>query len=215
MAINSYATLKSAISEWLGNSGLSGDAENIVQLAEARLNRELKAVQTEATLTGTADSNEIDISSYNVIRPINLFRTTYGVEEKLFQVPYGQMAQDTNSAPPEAFQITNDRDKLEFQAPLDEAHTFRFVYDGRFALSDSVTTNQLLTDHPDVYFASCLAWGGVRHKSPEEASFYAGMAEQFISETKQYLSADNRGALRVDPALVGIGRGSYNIQADE
>ena len=59
MAITTYTELKSAIADYMARSDLTGNVEDFIALAEARLNRLLKMVETDATLTGTAASRRI------------------------------------------------------------------------------------------------------------------------------------------------------------
>lgn len=215
MAIGTYSELQSAIKTYIGDSSLSdATVQTYIQLAEAQLNRRLKSVRADASLTGTADSANIDVSSYKVIRPQALWLTTYDVDERLLYKADGTFAYEDNSAHPTIWTLDSDNDTINFNCPLDQAHTFRLRYVGRFALSESATTNQLLTDHPDVYLAACLVWGGIRNQDTEFVAGQRTLLEGFISEASNYLAQVDRGQLTVDPALVGLGRGSYNIESD-
>lgn len=202
-AISTYSDLKSAIQNYVGNS--SFDAEQAVQLGEAYLNRELKAVVADVTLTGTVSSRRIDVSAYNVVEAIALYLTTDGDEEKITLKADGTFPYLEDSGEPNFAALDENNDYLDLNRPCDVAHTFRFRYRGRFALSDSVTTNQMLTDHPDVYLAACLVWGGIRHQDAEYAASMRSLLMQFVAETRHYLAQGRRGVATVDPALAKIG----------
>ena len=200
--ISNYTELKNEISDWLGDDTLSNKVETIIQLAEARLNRKLKSVRTDVDLTGTLSSRRIDISAYDVIAPIALYMTTDGDEEFITNKPDGSFPYKDDNDEPSFYALDGNNDYIDFDCPLDEAHTFRFRYWGRFALSDSATTNQLLTDHPDVYFAACLMWGGIRHQDSELVAGYKSILDEFMNEAGRYLAQPERGLLTVDPMLV-------------
>lgn len=218
MAINpitNYATLKAAVADYLGETIPDGDLSAIVAFAEARLNRKLKAVQGEVSLSGTAGVATIDVSSYNVIEPKALFLTTYEEDEEIPMRAPGTFEYGDSNEYPTAWTLISNNDTLRFAAPLDANHTFRFRYEGRFALSDSAPTNELLTNHPDVYFAACMLWGNIRHQNINGASSFKAILDEFMAETQHYISQSDRALLRVDPGLSMIGGyGVYDINSD-
>lgn len=213
--ITNYTTLKAAISDYLGEDMMDGELSAIVRFAEARLNRKLKAVRTEVDLSGTSGSATIDVSSYDIVEPVALFLTTYDEDEELPYRAPGTFEYGDSSGYPTAWTLLSNNDTLRFSAPLDASHTFRFRYEGRFALSDGSPTNQLLSDHPDVYFAACMMWGNIRHQNVNGAASFKAILDEFMAETQHYLSQTDRAKLRVDPALGMVGAlGVYDICSD-
>lgn len=200
MAITTYTELKSAITDYMARSDLTGNVEDFIALAEARLNRLLKMVETDTTLTGTAASRRIDISSLSLIQPIALFVVVNGDEVEISRKPDGSFAYDDTAGLPSFYGL--DGTNIDFDRPLDQAYTFRFRYQGRFALSVGSPTNKLLTDHPDVYLAASIVWGSVYIKDVSQAAGFKSLLDEFIAETKNLLSQSKRGTLTVDPALV-------------
>ena len=67
MAISTYSELKTAISDWMARSDVSGSAADFITLGEARLNRLLEVVATMTTLSGVVDSATIDISALSMV----------------------------------------------------------------------------------------------------------------------------------------------------
>lgn len=216
MAITTYSELQTAITDYLGESALAtADVKQMIQLAEARLNRKLKSVQSSASLSGSASSATIDVSSLGVIRPIALYCTSFEEDDEIVYKATGTFPYSDTAAYPSMYGLISDNDTIRFNCPLDEARTFRFEYVGRFALSDSVTTNELLTNHPDVYFSASLVWGGVRLQDAEFAAYHKALLDEFLAETGNYLAQKNRNVLTVDRALgVMAGRGGYSIESD-
>lgn len=205
MAITTYAELQTAVTNWMARSDISGSAAEFISLAEAKLNREIPAVETDATLTGTLDSRRIDISSQNCVEPIALFLAQTGYDEvEIQRQADGTFLYLTTSGEPSIWAI--DGTYIDFDCPLDAAYPFRFRFRQKFALSDSATTNWLLTNHPDIYLAAVLVWGGVFIQNPGYASVFAGSLENGIVNVRNLIAQGKRGTLRVDPALTTPGR---------
>lgn len=214
MAISTYAELKTAISDWMARADLSGNAADFITLAEARLNREIPAVQTDVTLTGTLGSRRIDVSSYSVVSPIALFLVdTDGDEIELTQRADGTFPYLDTSDQPKFWAM--DGNYIDFDCPLDTAYTFRFRIKQRYALSDSATTNWLLTYHPDIYLAASLIWGGAYVKDFPYAATFVSSLDSGIPSVKNIIMEQNRGVLTVDPALRVSGNFSYTNWAND
>ncbi len=208
MAISNYSDLQAAIADWMARSDISGSAADFISLAEARLNRTLGPVATTATLTGVIGSAQIDISSLSMETPENLFITD-GVERILLPRPLGTFLTEQEQNSPNIWAIEGNY--IKFECPLDQAYSFRFVYQGRFALSDT-TTNELLTDYPDVYLSAAIVWGCVYTKSMKDGAMWQGMLDSGIAEVKSAYAQRKRGLLTVDPMLAR--RALYNSNVD-
>jgi len=209
MAISTYSELKTAIADYMARSDLTGNVADFITLAEARLNRLLKMVETDTTLTGIASSRRIDISSVSLVQPIALFVVVEGDEVEVTRKTDGSFAYDDTNGQPSFWSI--DGTNIDFDCPLDQAYSFRFRYQGRFALSDAAPTNKLLTDHPDVYLAASIVWGSVYIKDVSQAAGFKSLLDEFIAETKNVLSQSKRGQLTVDPALVRAPYGHWEL----
>jgi hypothetical protein len=208
MSLANYSDLKSAVTEWSKRSDLAGNAADFITLAEARLNRKLGVVETNDTITGVVDSRDISVSSLSVVEPISLYlkETGYDDVEIMPQAP-GTFPYLTMSGRPAIYSLSEDT--ITFDRELDQAYSFRFRYRQRFALSDSATTNWLLTNHPDVYLSAVLIWAGVIRREAEQFGTYKGILEEGIEEVAHTISQSKRGILVVDNALANIGRRSH------
>ncbi|ANK73734.1 hypothetical protein FA04_14560 [Ensifer adhaerens] len=212
MAISNYTELQAAIADWMARSDVSGSAADFITLGEARLNRLLDPVATTAPLTGTIGSKTIDISSLSVQEPQNLYVTSG--EEEFYLTPraLGTYSISTVAGLPSIWAIENQTITLDRE--LDEAYSFRFVYLGRFALSDAAPTNEFLTNNPDLYMASSIVWGSVYTKDLPQAAMWKQMLDEFTAEVAHENSRKKRSQLTVDPALGVIGRLRYSIGRD-
>ena len=199
MALSNFSELKTSILDWMERSDLSANVEDWITLAEARLNRDIEVVETTAALTGTLNSREIDVSSLKVIEPMALFVTTYGDEVDVIPKAPGTFPYDDTPGVPDFYAI--DGDTMKFDVPCNAAHTFRFRYRGRFALSDAAPINDLLTNHPDIYLAACIVWGSVYTRAGADVSGFQAILDQNYTSVKNHYAQKKRGEMSVDPAL--------------
>jgi len=214
MSIATYAQLKTAIETWLARSGdteISANSADLVTLAEARLNRELRlrVNWTNGALTGTISSSTITLPS-DFLEAQSLFLTTFGVQSKLGTFVAGERPIGTTNTVPTAWAI--DGANVQLDAPCDQAHTFIFRYLARFALSDATTTNWLLTNNPDVYLFSALveAEALVKDTSQKWIALWKARADEAIASINE-IQARNIlvSKLRTDPSISA--RGGFNI----
>lgn len=206
MSLANFSDLKAATTRWMARSDVAGDAEDFIMLGEAGLNRELSAVETEATLTGTVDSRVIDITAQQVMRPRALFlnRADLSREIELTLKTDGTFPYSDTSGEPKFWSV--DGTNIKFDRPLDQAYTFRFEFSQRFALSDSATTNWLLTNHPDVYLAATLIWGGLFTRNDATGARWAEVLASGVPSVRNAIAEKKRAIATVDPALANIGR---------
>lgn len=212
MSIANKTELKTAISDWMARNDVSGSADDFITLGEARLNRLLGPVATTATLTGVIGSKTIDISSLSVQEPQNLYFTSGEVEYYLTPRALGTYSISTVQGLPSIWAIEGNTITLDRE--LDDAYSFRFVYLGRFALSDSAPTNEFLTNNPDLYMAASIVWGSVYTKDLPQAAMWKQMLDEFTAEVAHENSRKKRSQLTTDPALAVIGRLRYSIGRD-
>lgn len=214
MALSTYAELQASIASWMERSDMTTVIVDCVTLAEARLNRELGVVETDAALTGVVASRELDISALSLVEPIELWVAASGSEDEreLQSQSPSTMAYVDTSGPPQQW-VMASTSALKLDRPCDQAYDFRFHYRQRFALSDSATTNWLLTNHPDIYLAACLMWGAGYQESFANGGVWKSILDEELPRVAHTLAKGRKGTLRVDPGLTRIGRrSSFNYE---
>lgn len=210
MALDTYANLIAAVQNWMARSDLSGNVADWITLAESRLNRVLGAVEVDQALTGVVDSRTLDVSAYSVIAPIALYVADNATsdEREVLQRASGSFEHVASSGAPRFWAL--DGTSIDLDRPCGSAYTFRFRYRQRFALSNIVTTNWLLTNYPDIYLAATLMWGGGFTDNLNSAATFKAILEEGIPEVQHVIALSKRGVLTVDPALVTVPRrGTY------
>lgn len=204
MAISNYTELQAAFADWLARSDITGNAADCIALGEARLNRLLDVVGTTATLTGVVGSRQIDVSSLSIVEPVSLYVTDSNEEFQISLQPLGSFAWDTQAGLPT--QAAFEGNYIKFDRECDQAYSFRFTYQGRFALSDAAPTNEFLTNNPDLYLAASIVWGAAYIKDLPAAAMWKQMLDEFTLEVRSAIAQKKRSTLGVDPSLMNVGR---------
>lgn len=204
MAIATYTDLKSSVSNWLARSDLGGNAADFIMLAEAGLNREINPVEIDVMLAGTTGSREIDVSGQSVVEALALFLAENGRNEiPVARKEAGSFPYREISGCPSFWAM--DGAKIKFDRELDTAYPFRFRFRQKFALSDSAPTNWLLTNHPDLYLAATLIWGGIFTENDPQAARWATILNRALPSVRNIIAQANRSTLTVDTALARAG----------
>jgi hypothetical protein len=206
MALANYSDLQATALRWMERTGVdTAQVPDWIALAEARLNRELGAVETDTTLTGTPGSRSISLSGLSMVQPVALFLVEAGqTEEFLTPKADGTFEYSPDSRKPRIWSI--DGSNIDFDSILDQAYPFRFRYRQRFALSDAAPTNWLLTNHPDLYLAATLMWGAGYNQDWQNGAVWKQTLEQTIPEVKNQIAQLKRAVATVDVALTYPGR---------
>ena len=209
MPFSTYAELAEAVKDWQHRSDITdANAEDWITLAEARLNRELNPVEEETTLTATVDSRTVDVSALSIVEPLVLYLTqTSGDEIRLTKKR--TFAYDSTSNEPEFWAYDSDDNEINFNRPCDRAYSLRFQYRERFTLSDSVTTNWLLNNYPDVYLAAAIVWGNVYQHNTEQAAVHETILGAGIPQVRNVIAQQHRAVATVDPGITTVGQNRY------
>lgn len=201
---STYSELQSSALSFMDRSD-TAEVKGWIALAEARLNRKLSAVEVDATLTGTASSRVISVSALSVERPLALmFVNDDGDEVPLVQKSLATILFNDDAGEPSEWAWDEDDAQIVFDRPLDAASSFRLVYRERFALSDSATSNWLLTNHPDVYLAATLLWGAGYREETNTAASWKVLLDEGLFEIRREIAKRKGSQLTFDPALSGM-----------
>ena len=211
MTISNYSELKAAVVDWMARSDISGNVADFITLAEARLNRLIGPVGTTAILTGSIGAQSVDISSLAVQEPQNVY--VREGETEYFLVPRALGTYSTTTIQGRPTIWASEGGTLVFDLPLISAYSFRFVYLGRFALSDAAPVNEFLTEHPDLYLAASIVWGSAYVKD-QAGGVWKQMLDEFTAEVARNNARRKRSQLTVDPGLGSVGRYRYNSTTD-
>jgi hypothetical protein len=194
MAIGTYAQLQSAVADWAARADLSPRMADYITMAEARFNRELRVrqMETEATVTMTEGTGTLPTDF------LAMKRVTYQgspVTELYYQTPaYLQDAYpDTTAGDPVVYTLEGLSIKVR---PITSTSVKVLYWQKIPALSDSATTNWLLTAHPDLYLAATLAEVAQWEPDMTDAGRYEARTVELIERVSR-LSAQAPGQMQI------------------
>lgn len=183
MAITTYSELKSAVADFLNRDDLTSAIPNFIALAEATLNRRMRAPEMVTRATVTVDA-EYENRPADWMETIRYQITTNPITVLEFVTPEEAIIQKTKfstSGVPLFFSTVG----TQFQhvpAP-DTSYTGELMYYARIAgLSDSNTSNWLLTANPDIYLYATLIQSAPYLKEDERISVWAGIYDRLMAE---------------------------------
>lgn len=155
MAIDTYATLQTAVSNWLARSDLSVRIPEFISLGEARIQREVRSrlqeqrVTTDVSTYINVPSDFLELRSIWVTSGSTAFALQYLVPDALFAMYPSTSA----GGLPKHYTIFGD--EIKFGPVPDSTYTVELWYFKRLeALSSAVNT--LFTRNPDLYLYASL-----------------------------------------------------------
>lgn len=158
MAISTYAELQDAILAWINKQDVEQSLGSIIAMTEADLNRKVRHWKMEKRATVSLDDQYSRVPS-DWIETIRFYLTGNGTSELILAsrsdlLNRRELANDTGGTPR---YYTMSDGAFEVYPTSNGNFTAELLYYGKTdALSNSVTTNWLLTDHPDVYLYGSL-----------------------------------------------------------
>ena len=159
MAIGTFAQLKTATANWLDRSDLTSRIPEFIVLAEARFNRVLRIRDMEAV--STSISTSAGTREYSLPTRFVQMKEFHLTTDPLTPLSYitpemmTRMQAGSSKSKPQVFTIIADNVRLGPNP--DAVYTTSMLYYQAFAaLSDAATTNDMLTNNPDVYLYGTL-----------------------------------------------------------
>ena len=159
MAISTFAELKTATANWLDRSDLTERIPEFIALAEARFNRILRIrdMETVSTAISTAAGTREYSLPTGFVQMKEFHLTTDPLTPLAYITPemMTRIWAGSGRGKPEIFTIIADNVRLGPNP--DAVYTTSMLYYKTFtALSDNATTNDMLTNNPDVYLYGTL-----------------------------------------------------------
>lgn len=183
MAITTYSELKTAVADFLNRDDLTSAIPNFVSLAEASLNRRMRSPEMVTRATVTVDA-EYENRPADWMETIRYQVNTNPITVLEFVTPEEAIIQKTKfsvSGVPLFFSTVG----TQFQhipAP-DGSYTGELMYYARVpGLSDSNTSNWLLTANPDIYLYATLVQSAPYLKEDERIGVWASILERLMAE---------------------------------
>jgi hypothetical protein len=193
MAISTYSDLEAAVTNWSSRSDLTSRIPEGIALAEAKINRRLR------TLDMVTKNASFSITGEYVATPTNFggVKTFYLNTDPKIALEY--MADEEMTA---LFSSGTDQPRhynvqganFRFGPVPDATYSSTLVYWLKVpALSDSATTNWLLTSHPDCYLYLTNAEMSAFANDLQTAQSWEQMGYQILQEIADQSARDQWG----------------------
>ena len=178
MALTTYTTLKASIANWLNRSDLTSEiADDFIKLTEADFNSKLRVRKMIAQTSFTIDS-ETESLPTGFLQVRDIYILNGNTKVPLTYTTPSQMDSTVGTSTtglPNSFTILGDT--FRFSPKPDATYTAFINYYKSFdALSDTTTTNYILTTHPAIYL-----YGSLFHA----ANFLGGINPQQVQTWQQ------------------------------
>ena len=202
--LTNYATLQSAIADYLNRADLTAQIQTFIQLCEADLNTRLRSREMIVNATATSDGQFVALPP-DWLEAINMMIVGG-------QSPLRYITPDEADTIIKAQTYTSTRfysmttGVIELVPPAVDDITIDMVYYGKIpALSDANTTNWLLTKAPDVYL-----YGALTHAAPflMDDQRMAVFSQIYLARV-QSLQDESQKALHSGSPLISRPRGVY------
>ena len=193
MAIGTFAQLKPAAANWLDRSDLTDRIPEFITLAEARFNLVLRIRDMETV--STAISTSAGTREYNLPTGFVQMKEFHLSTDPITPLAYitpemmSRMQAGSSKSKPQVFTIIAD--KVRLGPNPDAVYTTSMLYYKAFtALSDSATTNDMLTNNPDVYLYGTLLEAEPFIMNDERVGLWLAAFEKAVSDIQNQDNKD-------------------------
>lgn len=205
MAIGTYAQLQSAIADYLNRDDLTAVLPSFVTLAEAKFNRELRTRDMMVRAQATSSNEYVSLPD-DFLQHYSLELDTASAAPPINYVG-PQEAKILKSQHPTAgttFYYTMIDGAFQIIPAPTENLDLKMVYYAQIpALSNSNTTNWLLTKSPDLYLYSAMLEASPYLKDDERVQLWAAARSQVLDA----MNIESERAMRSSIQLTARRRG--------
>jgi hypothetical protein len=193
MALSTYAELKTSIGDWLNRSDLTNAIPDFISLAEAQVERTLRTRQMIVRANASFDAQYGAVpADFLETKSLKLTSTNPQTPLQFLSIDAldNEATNYTASAKPKFFGVVGGQFRL-VPTP-DSNYTTELTYYAKLTkLSNSVTTNWLLTSSPDIYLYGALLQAAPYLQDDARIQVWSSLYDRAMSELQ---TADDRGA---------------------
>jgi hypothetical protein len=182
MTITTYATLKTAVADFLNRDDLTSVVPTFIALAEADMQRKVRHWRMETRSTAQLDTqfSAIPADWVETIR----FYLTSGETARLELLSHAELLdrkQRAGAVNGQPYYYAMTGSQFELYPVPDGVYTGELLYFAKIpALSDAATTNWLLTDSPDAYLYGALVHAAPYLKDDARIQVWAALYQSAI-----------------------------------
>ena len=197
MALTDFNGLKSAIALWSKRDDVTDFLDDFISLAENDIDKSLQLRTNEKRALATINNVDRFIVLPTGFIEMRSLRILVGSdwEDVMFRVPDSLNIKETAGTP--YFYTINKQ--IEFDRVPDKSYQLEMVYYKKLTpLSITNTTNNVLTDYPDVYLYGSLAHLYRWARDEQNASYYDNFFNQSIARANMQ---EKRGRYGASPQI--------------
>ena len=193
MALSTYTELKTSIGDWLNRSDLTSVIPDFISLAEAQVERTLRTRQMIVRANASFDVQYGAVpADFLEVKSLKLTSTNPQTPLSFLSIDAldAEMTKHTASGRPKFFGIVGGQFRI-VPTP-DSNYTTELTYYAKLSkLSNSNTTNWLLTSNPDIYLYGALLQAAPYLQDDARIQTWATLYERALNDSQ---TADDRGA---------------------
>tara|TARA_R100000808_G_scaffold8283_1_gene23597 strand:- start:10226 stop:10849 length:624 start_codon:yes stop_codon:yes gene_type:complete len=187
MAISTYAELQTSIANFLARDDLTSVIPDFIQLAEARMSRELETRSQEKRAIAPTVAGDEFISLPTDLRKIRLVKlNTDPVDVLDYAAPqdYYETYPSSGGGRPRIYTVIGT--EIALRPIPDSVLNVEIIYsEDVSALSASNTTNTVLSRHPDTYLFGSLSAAHMFLMDEQRATQYDAIFTRAMEEVKK------------------------------
>ena len=187
MAITTYSELQTAIANFLARDDLTSRIPEYIELAEARMSRELDTRSQEKRATASTAASDEFISLPTDLRKIRLVKlNTDPIDVLEYASPqdYYETYSSSGGGRPKIYTVIGT--EIALRPIPDSVMTVEILYSEDISsLSDSSATNTILSRHPDAYLYGSLHAAYLYLLDEARSNQYDALFTRVMTEIKQ------------------------------
>lgn len=202
MALNSYSALQASIANFLARGDLGAEIPDFIALTEADFNRRLRIRAMETTNTSFTVDSETESLPTGFLQLRSIYINGTNKIPLQFITPYQQHHTQGGSQGGEPRAYSIEAGNFRFSPSPNSSYTATInYYKAIDALSNSNTTNHILTNHPDIYLYGSLYFAStfLRGMDPNTVAQFKA---QYDASLAQCEAADEKDKYNASPLRI-------------
>lgn len=205
MALSTYSEIKSTVADYLNRADLTAVLPSFVTLAEAKFNRELRTRDMLTRVQATSDDEYVSLPT-DFLQHYSLELDAASAQPSMAYIgpQEAKVLKAQNRTASTTYYYTVIDGAFEIIPAPGSDLDLRMVYYAKIpALSDSNTTNWLLTKSPDLYLYSALLEAAPYLKDDDRVQLWAAARQQVMDA----MNLESERAMRSTIQLTARRRG--------
>ena len=189
MAITTYAELQTATANWLDRSDMTDRIPEFIELAEANFNRVIRQpdmITKDDSFSISSRYTTLPTDTLEIVRIVLDLTPVIVLEYMTPEELSERRSSLTGTGKPYYFTtIGGSTNQLEVLRSPDSTYTASIIYYTRIAaLTDSATTNWLLTNHPDIYLFGTLVEAEPYLKNDDRMPMWTSRLDKALNDLR-------------------------------